>query len=232
MSAVAFDVVGTLFSLQAPRRELTEAGAPEHTLDLWMAQTLRDYIGLSYAGQYTPMTDVLGDTLRRAVETVGVDIDDERRDRILGSFKRLKPAPGARRACEMLGEAGYERLAVTNSSHDAAVTLVDRRDMNDQIDRVISCDSIGVSKPHPDVYEAVREETESPIWMVAAHGWDITGAAHAGLRTAWISSLEEIYLEHVHPDPDLRADDLADAADAILGRAATDEDRRRPTRPR
>ncbi|MFB6352054.1 MAG: HAD-IA family hydrolase [Bradymonadaceae bacterium] len=228
---MAFDVVGTLFSLEAPRRELTDAGAPAHTLELWMGQTLRDYFGLSHSGQYTPLKQVLADALPRAMAAVGVDIDTERQDRILASFQRLDPAASARRACERLGEAGVDRLAVTNAGRDASVTLIERADMNGQIDKVISCDSIGVSKPHPDVYERVRREGEAPIWMVAAHGWDISGAAHAGLRTAWISSVEQIYLERAHPDPDLRAEHLAEAADAILGRAATGEDRHRPTRP-
>jgi 2-haloacid dehalogenase len=47
--------------------------------------------------------------------------------------------------------------------------------------------------------------------FVAAHGWDVTGAKHAGLRTAWISRGEEL-LSAMAPEPDVRADDLLGAA--------------------
>ncbi|HYV02062.1 MAG TPA: hypothetical protein VEM93_06960 [Actinomycetota bacterium] len=47
MPTVAFDVIGTLFTLERPRRRLADRGAPEHSLDLWFAQTLRDAVGRS-----------------------------------------------------------------------------------------------------------------------------------------------------------------------------------------
>ncbi len=222
MATVAFDVVGTLFSLGAARREMTSAGAPGHTVDLLMAQTLRDYFALSHSGQYTPLAEVLDDALPRALAAVDVDIEDETADKILGSFRRLKPADGARHACETFGQAGFDRLAVTNSSRQLARDLIDRADLNEHIDRVVSCDSIGVSKPHPNVYERLRESSDLPVWMVAAHGRDVAGAAHAGLPTAWISSSEEFYLD-VFPEPNVVADDLAAAANRVVGTTATDE---------
>ena len=53
--------------------------------------------------------------------------------------------------------------------------------------------------------------------MVASHAWDIMGAAHAGLRTAWISAFEKEY-PPIWPAPDVVASDLESAARAIIGR--------------
>ena len=50
--------------------------------------------------------------------------------------------------------------------------------------------------------------------MVAAHAWDIAGAACAGLRTAFITQEEKDYLG-VYPQPDVVVSDLVEAANQI-----------------
>ena len=51
--------------------------------------------------------------------------------------------------------------------------------------------------------------------MVAAHAWDIAGAARAGLKTAFITSEEEDYLS-AYPQPEVVADSLHEAASKII----------------
>ena len=56
--------------------------------------------------------------------------------------------------------------------------------------------------------------------MVAAHAWDIAGAACAGLRTAFITQEEKDYLS-VYPQPEVVANDLIEAANQLLEGRAT-----------
>lgn len=65
---VAFDIIGTCFSLDKPRQRLVELGAPPHALELWFAQTLRDAFGLSPAGSYRPLKEVLEAELPRTLK--------------------------------------------------------------------------------------------------------------------------------------------------------------------
>jgi 2-haloacid dehalogenase len=51
-------------------------------------------------------------------------------------------------------------------------------------------------------------------WFVAGHWWDCAGAKRAGLRTAWVARDEGALLESA-PEPDVRAADLKEAAEAI-----------------
>lgn len=46
---VAFDIIGTCFSLET-RQRLVALGAPKHALQVWFAQTLRNAFALSHAG--------------------------------------------------------------------------------------------------------------------------------------------------------------------------------------
>ena len=63
-----------------------------------------------------------------------------------------------------------------------------------------------------------RSEPAEGAWFVAAHWWDIAGAAGAGLRTAWVSRDDRAYPGAV-PQPELRAPDLLAAARAIIAHA-------------
>lgn len=58
------------------------------------------------------------------------------------------------------------------------------------------------------------------MMMVAAHAWDITGAAAAGCRTAFIARPGKV-LNPAGSQPDLIGDDLQDfAAKLLAGRQA------------
>ncbi len=52
---VAFDIIGTCFSLEKPRQRLAKLNAPAYAIELWFGQTLRDAFALSHAGSYRPL---------------------------------------------------------------------------------------------------------------------------------------------------------------------------------
>jgi 2-haloacid dehalogenase len=60
---VAFDVVGTLFSLGPVAARLQETGLPEGALDEWFARFLRDAFALDTAARYAPFREVAQATL-------------------------------------------------------------------------------------------------------------------------------------------------------------------------
>ncbi len=71
------DIIGTCFSLEKPRQALTRLGAPEHALDLWFAQALRDSFAFSHAGGYVPLEDMLRAELARTVQQLGLQPSDD-----------------------------------------------------------------------------------------------------------------------------------------------------------
>jgi 2-haloacid dehalogenase len=81
----------------------------------------------------------------------------------------------------------------------------------------MSVEAVGAYKPDPRVYGHALEVLGTPAgetWFVAGHWWDVWGAKRAGLRTAWVARDEGALIETV-PDPDVRAADIADAAERI-----------------
>lgn len=218
MPTVAFDVIGTLLSLEPVRARLTSAGAPSHALDIWFAESLRDYFALSHAGDYAPLREVLSAALPRTLEVLGAGVDEGERHGIVAALGELEPVAGAADACAALADAGYRLITLTNGSEDSTRALLEGGGLDGWFEATLSCDAIRVSKPHARVYEMARRAATGELWLVAAHAWDVAGAARAGLRTAWVAGKEGRYLS-VYPRPDISAPDLVGAARAIIDAA-------------
>ena len=148
---VAFDMIGTCFSLEKPLNKLVEIGAPAHALDLWFAQTLRDAFALSLAGGYRPLKEVLEAELPRTLKMIGVEASPVELSRVVTSFAELEPQPGALESFRILAEAGWNLVALTNGSEDSTHKLLEHAGALQQFTNILSCDSIQKTKPHPEV---------------------------------------------------------------------------------
>lgn len=215
--AVAFDVLGTLFSLEVLREQVTSLGAPPQALELWFAQALRDFFAASHSGRYTPLAAVLESALPRALRAFGVlDVDGGALAAAASATGRLEPAPGAHQACSALAGAGVPLVALSNGSKELTAALLGQAGLAHMFAAVRSTDEVEASKPDSRVYAMAREHAPGrELWLVAAHAWDVAGAARAGLRGAWVSSVEGIWLD-AYPPPEVIAGDLAAAARKIL----------------
>jgi 2-haloacid dehalogenase len=216
VSVVAFDMIGTFFSLDVPRRALVGLGAPDAAMDLWLAQSLRDYFAASHADAYVPLGQVLEADLSRTLATLGISANEDEQRAVMQAMSNLEPVGGAAEACQVLRAAGYELVALTNGAIRLTRSLLERANLARLFVDMLSADAVGKSKPHRFVYEQVLER-DANGWLVASHSWDTLGAHKAGLRTAWVSGVESRYLD-VYPPPDLRASDLVDAARLIASR--------------
>ena len=215
MPLVAYDVVGTLFSLERLRAPIGELGAPRELLERWFAEGLRDYFAVSQAGGYLPVLEAMGGALRRLLEAQGAEAGTKA-EAVLGFLSELDPVPEAEECCRLLGEAGWKQIALTNWSRELVEGLLARAGLDARISTVRSCDEVGTSKPHPRVYTMALEEAGGEeAWLVAAHAWDTQGAGRAGMRTALLVPSDGAYNRALRA-PDLQAPDLASAARAMV----------------
>lgn len=212
---VVFDIIGTCFSLDQPRRRLRGLDAPDYALNLWFGQTLRDAFALSHAGSYQPLKQVLEAELPRTLKVLGIAASDSELAWVLNSFSELELQPDALECFAHLKESGWKLVALTNGSEESTHKLLEKAGAIQHFSQILSCDAVQKTKPHPDVYALVKPEGEENIWMVAAHAWDIMGAVLAGLKTAFITQEEKDYLS-VYPQPDLIANSLVEAANQIV----------------
>lgn len=216
-SIVAFDIIGTCFSLEKPRQKLAELNAPTYAIELWFSQTLRDAFAISHAGSYQPLKQVLEAELPRTLKMLDIKADSLEITGIIESFSELELHSDALESFEVLKKAGCSIVALSNGSENSTRELLIRAGAIEYFDRIFSCDAVLKTKPHPDVYALLKQEKENDVWMVAAHAWDIAGAALANLRTAFVTQVELDYLS-VYPQPEVVGDSLVSAANKIVAR--------------
>lgn len=188
-----FDVVETLFSLEAVRERLDEAGAGDGALELWFARFLRDGFALAASGTYRGFRDVAASSLAGVLRSRDVDVQPELVERVLGGLAELSPHPDARPALELARARGVRVLTLANGSAAATQGLLERAGLGQLVERCLSVEETRAWKPRPEPYAAACRAaavTPSGAALVAVHAWDIHGAAAAGLRTGWCSRLE------------------------------------------
>ena len=212
---VVFDIIGTCFSLEKPRQKLIEVGAPRSALDLWFAQSLRDAFALSHSGGYLPLKEILQAQLPRTLKTLDIKADSTQLSEIVAILGELELNDRAEAAFKILVKAGWTIIALTNGSEAATQKLLKRAGVEKYFSQIYSCDAIATTKPHPDVYKMVQTNNIEQTWLVAAHAWDIAGARRVGMKTAFVTQLEQDYLE-VYPQPQIMAQNLFETARQII----------------
>jgi 2-haloacid dehalogenase len=172
-----------------------------------MAETL--------SGEYRPFSHFL-----RAALTRRSEVGDRRAgvDEAMRRAAAMPAYPEAAEAVERLRGAGLSVGVLTNSATEAAEAALDAAGL--VFDLVVGSDQAGAFKPDPRVYRCGLERVgaqPAEAWMVAAHGWDLMGAARVGMRTAWVGHKEGAVPEVV-PAPDVRGQSLLETADRLAER--------------
>jgi 2-haloacid dehalogenase len=210
MACALFDLNGTLLDpagIGEPAGLDADAslGALDEAILHSMAETL--------SGGYRPFTDFLRSALARKAEVGGRPAGvDEAMERAAA----MPPYPDAAEALDRLRTAGLRVGVLTNSATQAAEAALHAAGL--ALDLVVGSDQAGAYKPDPRVYRRGLERagTEAgETWMVAAHGWDLLGAARVGMRTAWVGHKEGA-VPAVVPAPHVSGASLAETAERLV----------------
>lgn len=214
-SVVAFDVVGTVFSLEILRTRLRGAGAPGQLLETWVAETLRDAFALDAVGIYKPFKEVASATLQNLI-----DAPDPVIEHIVGGFAELDTYEDAGAAMQTLRDADVHVVGLTNGSQEVTQALWQRAGLTDLVERTISIDEVGHWKPRAEVYlHCARTMGVAPerVALIAAHSWDIQGARRAGFCTGFVQRGRARHLS-VMESPRVSGSSLLEVARALVAR--------------
>jgi 2-haloacid dehalogenase len=214
-AAVAFDVIGTLMSIEPLRDRLTGIGQPPHLLEAWYTRTLRDGMALSATGDFAAWPEVAESSLRALT---GHAISDEQVEHVMAGFSGLPAFPDVVPAITSLSEAGIRIACLTNAPADLTASFVDRCGLGPVVERVISVGEVYRWKPATVVYLYAAEVLDVPpalLALVAAHDWDCHGASRAGLTTGWVSRGSGGF-GAVFGRPDVTGESLTEVAAGLL----------------
>lgn len=213
-----FDVNETLSDLTPMAGRFEDVGAPAHLASSWFAGVLRDGFALTAVESSDSFAHVAAESLPVSLHghTLNRDVDAAT-SYILAGFAELPVHADVVDGIRALSELELRLVTLSNGATSVAEGLLERADVAQHFERLLSVEDAGHWKPDPRAYAYALEQCEvdaSDAMLVAVHPWDIDGAARAGLATAWISRDGGPYPGHFMA-ADLRAASVKGLADQL-----------------
>lgn len=187
---VCFDVNETLLDLGALDPLFEEHFGSVALRPTWFTAMLQVAFVGGLTGRYVDFTSAQTAALHMTAARAGRSVTDANARVIVEAMRRLPPHPDARPGLQLLREAGFTIAALTNSVLDVAQDQLAFAGLADLFDGVYSADAVAALKPQPKAYHMVADAWHidiSQMWLIAAHGWDVSGALAAGARAGFVA---------------------------------------------
>jgi 2-haloacid dehalogenase len=214
----AFDVNETLLDVAALDPLFTRLFGQSNVWRDWFAQMLQSAFVATITGRYAEFGRIGGAALQMVAARRGVALRPEDPASLREEMRHLPVHPEVPTALARLRDAGLRLVALTNSTLDTAEAQLANAGIRGIFEQVFSADSVRQLKPALEPYRMVAERLGVPIsdvTLVAAHAWDIAGAASAGCATAFVARPGMVVDPLVAP-PTISGVDLAEVAQRIL----------------
>jgi 2-haloacid dehalogenase len=193
IKALAFDFYGTVldvFSATAPACEQLFPGKGNQLAHIWRTKQLIYILMRNSMGRHREFSRVTEDALVCAANTLQLQLTEEKRKQLVEVFFLGQSTyPDVKPGLEALKKQGTKLIVLANGEQKTMEEGAKRVGVLDLFDRFISVEEVKVYKVNPRVYNHGAEQlniTNAELGFVAAHSWDIMGAASAGLPTFWI----------------------------------------------
>lgn len=216
---IFFDVNETLLDLEPVKDSVGEAldHRPE-LASLWFTTLLHYSLVTTVANRYRDFGEIGVACLQMVARNAGIELDADAARAAVAPIRCLSPHPDVVPALERLRNANYRLLTLTNSSSAVLAEQMDNAGLGEFFETTLSVEEVGLYKPHAHVYQwaARRAGVDlSECLLVAAHGWDVAGAAWAGMRTAFVHRSGQQPFS-LGPAPELDVVSLEELADQLV----------------
>jgi 2-haloacid dehalogenase len=181
---------------------------------------LRDGFALTVTDQNPAFAEVAAEGLRQLLRGRVEDVEAAV-GQVMSAFGELPVHPDVVEGVQLLHRLGIQLVTLSNGSTSVARGLLQRNRIADSFTALMSVEDAPLWKPAREAYLwalGTRGVEPTDAMLVAVHPWDVHGAHHAGLGTAWLNRSGAAYPAGFHV-PDLEADSLVDLA-AQLGAVA------------
>lgn len=210
---IAFDLIGTTFSLASLEPLFLAAGGDASTAELWFSRLVADGCALTAADEYQPFRDVAKASLKEVLPGTKA----KERDKILAGLAKLEVLPDAAPAMGRVIMAGRV-VVISNASAESTRKLLARGRLEAFVDAVVSAEDVKEWKPGSDPYAfaaATQDVSLERMAMVTAHPWDVLGARKSGLVTGWCNPAKATF-PATFGRPDVTGANLLEVVERLL----------------
>jgi 2-haloacid dehalogenase len=191
MRALVFDACGTLFDVLSVTSlcELLFPGSGTALAVMWRSKQLQYSLLRSMMDRYADFWQVTQDALAYAARALQLDLTPAKAAQLVDAYRTLQAFPDVKPGLEQLKSKGMALAILSNGAPPMLESATRSAGIAGLLDAVISVDDIKVFKPSPRVYAlapARLRMAADEIGFVSSNGWDVAGAASAGLTAFWI----------------------------------------------
>lgn len=221
---IVFDVNGTLLDTGALVPRFERLFGAKYSMAEWFAELIQYSMALTLAGRFRDFGEIGGAVLQMAAAARGIRVSASDVQDLRKAMQALPPFADVPPALQRLRAANYRLAALSNSGKSALDKQLRHAGIEALFDRVMSTSAVKKFKPAPEIYRFAARTLgvgSHEILMVAAHPWDLLGAASVGFRTALITRPGAAAVSALLT-PDLIASDLEDLVGQLQGPAGRD----------
>ncbi len=213
ISVCVFDAYGTLFDINAAaahaKDELGEQWQP--LADLWRTKQLQYTWLRALMGKHKDFWQVTGDALDFALASLGLE-DPALRERLADLYMSLDCYPEVPETLRRLKAGGIKTAILSNGSPEMLASAVANAGIGDDLDAILSVESVGIFKPHPSVYGMAAEHfgiETGRMSFQSSNAWDAYAASAFGFRVVWVNRFGQAQ-ERLPGQPDVELSSLHD----------------------
>jgi 2-haloacid dehalogenase len=209
---IVFDVNETLLDVAALDPFFEALFGEARTRVEWFLTLEESWLTATVINRYQPFGELAQGALKMVGRRRGIEITDDQCQELTKKLSTLPPHPDVPQALRALRTLGKHLTALTNGSLDTAKQQLASTNLKECFDAVMAVEEVKRYKPAPEPYRMVAERlgiAPAEMMMVAAHAWDIAGAANAGCQTAFLSRPGKV-LNPAGIQPDVIASDMKD----------------------
>ncbi|MDQ3279472.1 MAG: haloacid dehalogenase type II [Bacteroidota bacterium] len=211
---IILDVYETLLNMSDVERKVNTLLDSGKGYMLWFEMFQQYLFVENCLGQFSNFVTIAKATMQMTAQKMGRQVREDDIEFVLELLKHLPVHDQVQEGLSELNDLGYRIAALTNSPENVVYERMEPTGLISYFEYVLSADKIKKYKPCIEVYEwAVKKlgvEKEETM-LVSAHGWDIAGAAKAGLQTAYLKQNRQM-LYPLAPAPRLVCTSLTDLA--------------------
>lgn len=215
---VVFDVNETLLDIEILNSFFERRFGDARVMRQWFAELILYSQALTLSGSYTEFGKLAVAVLTMVADVKGVCLEAGHIEDFKDHMRRLPAHQDAAPALEILRDAGFRLVTLTNSAPDAGSSALDKSGIAHFFEKQFSVNGVKRFKPAAETYRSVESALgveAGSLRLVAAHTWDTLGAIAAGWKAALVTRQGNAPLAF-GDQPDIIGSDLLAVANRII----------------
>lgn len=209
---LVFDVYETLLDMNEVERRLNVITDSKRGYMLWFELFMQYCFANNSLDTFQDFMLLARATLQMTGMKLGRTISENDANDVLELLRHLPVREDIPSCLSELIDDHFTIIALTNAPEKTVFERMERTGLISYFELVLSAETIKKYKPEKRVYEWAAQKLNikpDEMLMITSHGWDIAGAANAGMRTAFLKRNKQL-LFPLSPKPDITADSLSE----------------------